>query len=225
MMGTADIPYFCYGFSNMATDSLMLAGPVNLTSGENKMKVSASEGECYLISDSLVNETGKHNELDFARYQGGKKVQPDYIVVFRKNGEIKNFEKAKTAQQQWGGLPIVIVDQDKCLESEKAKTDELFKEFEETSNPEALKDAIQKIRNNRQTDENFCSDKNLETLTKQLNGMQKYIKEPKSQVTIQDLAENYEMVPAVDRQNESSKISRIFARVKQIQKEGAGYEL
>ena len=98
-MGTADIPYFCYGFSNMATDSLMLAGPVNLTSGENKMKVSASEGECYLISDSLVNETGKHNELDFARYQGGKKVQPDYIVVFRKNGEIKNFEKAKTAQQ------------------------------------------------------------------------------------------------------------------------------
>ena len=39
MMGTADIPYFCYGFSNMATDSLMLAGPVNLTSGENKMKV------------------------------------------------------------------------------------------------------------------------------------------------------------------------------------------
>lgn len=49
---------------------------------------------------------------------------------------------------------------------------------------------------------------------KQLNGMQKDIKEPKSQVTIQDLAENYEMVPAVDRQNESSKISRIFAKVK-----------
>lgn len=60
---------------------------------------------------------------------------------------------------------------------------------------------------------------------KQLNGMQKDIKEPKSQVTIQDLAENYEMVPAVNRQNESSKISRIFAKVKQIQKEGAGYEL
>ena len=232
MMGTAKIPHLCYGFVDMQPDSLMLAGSADLSSGDNKMKAStiSPELEKYYTPDMLVNKTERHNELDFARYQNGQKKQPDYIVVFRKNGEIENWDKALKAQEEWKDLPIVIVDQDKCLENERNKVQDLLAQFHETSDAKVLEEAIQKIRNNRQTDEAFCKDTNIEELKKQLEELQKKqeigVPEKKNeQVTLEDLEENYEMVDAIDRKTEASKISQIYTKLKQVQREGAGYEL
>lgn len=231
MMGIAPVEHLCYGFFNMKPDSLMLAGSEDMASSEDKMKTSTlrAEREKYYTPDDLVNKTESHNELDFARYQDGQKKQPDYIVVFRKNGKIENWDKAIKAQKEWGDLPIVIVDQDKCLNNERNKVHDLLKKFNETSDPQALEDTIQKIRNNRQTDEKFCKQINIEKLKKQSEELKKreenIPKKINEQVTLKDLEENYEMVDAMDRKKETSKISQIYIKLKQVQREGAGYEL
>lgn len=59
--------------------------------------------------------------MDFRRIQEGKKKQPDYIVVFRKHGKIPNIDKAEKASKDFEGLPIVVIDVDECLASERKK--------------------------------------------------------------------------------------------------------
>lgn len=60
--------------------------------------------------------------MDFRRIQGNTKKQPDYIVAFKQDGKIDNIDKILQAIDDWEGtLPIVIVDVDKCLESERGK--------------------------------------------------------------------------------------------------------
>ena len=172
-----------------------------------------------------MNETEKYNELDYARYQGGKKKQPDYIVVFEEKGKRRNWENALKAQKEWGGLPIVVVNKDKCLENERNKVQDLLTQFHETSDTKVLEEAIQKIRNNRQTNGKFCEDINIEEMKKQLGELQKREEKTNEQVTLEDLEENYEMVDAMDRKKEASKISQIYTKLRQIQREGAGYEL
>ena len=98
-----------------------------------------------------------YNELDFLRQQNGEKKQPDYILVFKKDGQILNLDEAKKAQLDWDGkLPIVVVDVDKCLETEKAKVEKLKRQYEETPTEQLAKQIRQKVRNNRVTYSKFC---------------------------------------------------------------------
>ena len=98
-----------------------------------------------------------YNELDFSRQQNGEKKQPDYILVFKKDGQILNLDEAKKAQLDWDGkLPIVVVDVDKCLETEKAKVEKLKRQYEETPTEQLAKQIRQKVRNNRVTYSKFC---------------------------------------------------------------------
>lgn len=98
-----------------------------------------------------------YNELDFSRQQNGEKKQPDYILVFKKDGQILNLDEAKKAQLDWDGkLPIVVVDVDRCLETEKAKVEKLKRQYEETPTEQLAKQIRQKVRNNRVTYSKFC---------------------------------------------------------------------
>ena len=129
MLGRARMPHLCYGFSNMKEDSLMLSGSCDISS-INEFVPKAEHDEKYLSPDQQINETKKYNELDFRRIQDGKRKQPDYIVVFRKNGKIFNINKAKNASKQFGkatgkNLPIVIVDINKCWKTERRLTDDM----------------------------------------------------------------------------------------------------
>ena len=225
MMGKAPEPHLCYGFASMEQDALMMSGTKDLGSGQNELKITTSNAGKFCTPDNLVNETEIYNELDYARYQGGKKKQPDYIVVFEKDGKRRNWENALKAQKEWGGLPIVVVNVDKCLENERNKVQDLLTQFHETSDTKVLEEAIQKIRNNRQTNGKFCEDINIEEMKKQLGELQKREEKTNEQVTLEDLEENYEMVDAMDRKKEASKISQIYTKLRQIQREGAGYEL
>lgn len=105
----------------------------------------------------MVNATVNYNELDFARQQNGEKKQPDYILVFKRNGQISNLDEAKKAQLDWGGkLPIAVVDVDRCLETEKARVEEMKQKYKENPTEELAKQIYQKVRNNRVTYSKFC---------------------------------------------------------------------
>ena len=158
MIGTAPIKNICYGFSEMKEDALMLSGSQDISSSFEDFVSEAGHHERYFTPDEQIDRTDSFNEMDFRRIQGGEKLQPSYIVVFREGGVIANMDEALKAQKQWGGLPIVIVDVDACLEEERRKVDEMLEQYDEHPSEELAKQIVQKVRNNRVTRNRFCSD-------------------------------------------------------------------
>lgn len=220
----------------MSNDGLVLSGPIDLSSStayDGFVSKSLHQEE-YCSPENQINKTEKHNEMDFYRIQDGKRKQPDYIIVFRENGKVEYMEEAKKAQEQWGGLPIVIIDRDKCLEAEKQKVEEMIEGYEEGDKSLAGQ-IYQKVRNNRVTRGSFCSDidieKYKEEAEKQIHEEEKEKRGQKQTqnekmkekpVDIEDLEENYDKVTPQERKDEVSKIKRIKAKIQEIieQKEG-----
>ena len=170
MLGTADVKSICYGFTDMDDDSLMLSGSTDILSNENEFVPTSRNNNYinYYSPDTQINKTDKYNEMDFRRIQDGKKKQPDYIVVFTdsdtpiymKDSKTPTYfmENALKASEEFGGIPIVVIDKDKCLESERSKVDEMLEKYAETQDPELAKKITQKVHNNRVTSFEFCKD-------------------------------------------------------------------
>lgn len=221
MLGKANIWHFCYGFSNITDDSLMLSGSRDIFSSDSEF---VSKAECteerYLSPDQQINCTKEYNEMDFRRIQNGKKKQPDYIVVFRENGEIFNIDEAKMASEQFKkatgkALPIVIVDQDKCLETERRLVIEMIEEFNISPSKEKADLICQKIRNNQQTNIEFVSDIDISYI-------QEYDKkDDKRTVTIDELNEIFVLIDPKDRE-ELLKKFKAFCICKKIMEKQRG---
>ncbi len=212
MMGHTEVPHICYGFAKMSEDSLVLSGSKDISSSDMEFVSIAYCNERYLSPDRQINETIVYNEMDFKRIQNGEKKQPDYIVVFRKNGEIDNIEKALKASEEFGELPIVVIDVDKCLEVEKQKVNELQKEYKETKKPVKAQELYQKIRNNRVTDASFCEEINLEQLYKATQEEEK--------VQCKDLEVIYSKIDATERKKESEKLKNMYRQITNILEKG-----
>lgn len=126
------------------------------------LKLGFISSEKYYSPDNQINNTQGYNEMDYYRIQNGQRKQPDYIVVFRRNGKIENLDLAEKASKDWGEMPIVVIDVNKCLESEKMKTEELLKIYKKEKNPEIARELYYKIINNRKTVEcqyKYCGEK------------------------------------------------------------------
>ena len=158
MLGHAIIPHVCYGFEQMSLDSLVLSGTNDIFSSGFSFETTSKREEKYLAPDSQIQQTQRYNEMDFKRIQSGNKKQPDYIVVFKKNGKIKNMRKAKKASYDFENLPIVVIDVDECLRTEKEKIKKLYEEYKKTGSEEIKLELSEKIRNNRVTDPEFYKD-------------------------------------------------------------------
>ena len=158
MLGHAIIPHVCYGFEQMSLDSLVLSGTNDIFSSGFSFETTSKREEKYLAPDSQIQQTQRYNEMDFKRIQSGNKKQPDYIVVFKKDGKIKNMRKAKKASYDFENLPIVVIDVDECLRTEKEKIKKLYEEYKKTGSEEIKLELSEKIRNNRVTDPEFYKD-------------------------------------------------------------------
>ena len=217
MLGHAPIPHICYGFEQMKEDSLMLSGAEDIWSSTGELESVAYQGDRYLAPDNQIRNTRGYNEMDFRRVQGGVKKQPDYIVVFRKNGEILNMDKAQKASRDFGGLPIVVIDEDECLKSERAKAKELFEEYKKTGDPQVKAKLQEKLRNNRVTDSEFCRDTDMDAVLESSDDKEKTAQEEtKQEVTMEDLDEIYGEVSDKERQEEVGKIRVIYEKIRNI---------
>lgn len=217
MIGRAPVYSVCYGFSEMQEDSLLMAGIEDIYSGGKEFVASAWGEQKYYSPDEQINHTQKYNEVNFKRIQGEDKKQPDYILVFKESGELLKMEEAKQAQKDWWGLPIVIVDVDKCLESEYQKVENLIEEYKKSNNPEVAKKLFQKVRNNRQTKKSFAIglEEDLEEIKKKVESEQKRntcISESDEirDVGIEDFAINLEEVNEAERRKVIEKINRLY---------------
>lgn len=159
MIATAPIQDVCYGFSKMEDDSLLMAGDCNLGSATNDREITVNETYVdYQRPENLKASTKEYNEMVFKREQNGERKQPDYLLVFKKNGKTSNIEKTLKAvddfRKEGLDLPIVVVDVEKCIESEKNKIENMINEAQQTNNKEMLKEAEKKVITNSKTDAN-----------------------------------------------------------------------
>lgn len=166
MIGTPPIPWICYGFLDMKEDSLMASSTHNMEWSKNEfVSRDKSKMQIYKTPENQINNTTAlnvenqfYNEMDFRRNQGGQKKQPDYILVFKENGNIPNMIEAKRASKQWEDMPIVVVNKDKCLQAEREKVEKMIEQYKKDPSEILRKEIKQKIRNNSITRRNFGVD-------------------------------------------------------------------
>ena len=144
-----------YGFSSLVPNSF--CGSSHGDMGTTICSMAQCSSPEYLINN--VGKDGRgiimknpYNEIDYKYFSNGERQQPSYIVVFKINGEIENWNDAIKAQNDWKGkLPIVIVDVNKCIEAEKQKVEQMKKEYEKSKSPMLARQIYHKIRNNQHT--------------------------------------------------------------------------
>lgn len=122
--------------------------------------------------------------------------------MFKQNGIIGNLENAEKASKDWGGLPIVVIDRDECLESERNKVKQMQAEYREFPSPELARAIYYKIRNNRVTARNFCWETNISRY--EIN---------EQAVGKRELAENSNEVSGEDRRDCMAKIRTAIEKV------------
>lgn len=221
MIGTCPIPHVCYGFSNMADDSLMASGFGDLSSTGYSIEIRTLHREIYYTPEMQINNTKPYyNEMCFQRFQKGERKQPDYIVAIKKDGKIINSTEIAQAVKDWEWkIPVVIVDEEKCLESEKSKINEMMTQYETTQDVELAKKIMQKVRNNRMTDRRFC-----EELQERLKKIETSIENNTNSIEV--LEENYQTVTPQERKEGMSELERVYQQIKGIRenKEGENVE-
>ena len=171
MLGTAPVHNVLYGFSSMGANSLALSGAEDIYSHGTSLVSKSENSEKYYGPEKQLYKSAQHNkfkynEMDFKRIQDGVKKSPDYILVFRKDGIIDNIEEAKKASADWDNLPIVVIDVNKVLDSEKEKLVNLINEFYSNPTKEQYENIIIKITNNRVIEPTFAQNIDLEELHK-----------------------------------------------------------
>lgn len=162
MLGTAPITNVCYGFNEMSQESLQLSGNQNLGSATNdkELKFTNEYSLYYAPPQYLKDSTSEFNEMVFSRTQNGKRKQPDYLVVLKKGDKVdedllkKSMNAVDSFKAQGRELPIVVVDVDRCIESEKNKLDNMMHTAIENSDLDVLKDVEKKIHNNSVANKN-----------------------------------------------------------------------
>lgn len=206
-----------YGFSSLAPNSF--CGSSQGDGGTTLSSMDKCSSPEYLINN--VGKDGRgikvaapYNEINYKYFLNGERQQPSYIVVFKINGEIKNWNDAIKAQKDWKGkLPIVIVDVNKCIEAEKQKVEQMKKEYEKSKSPMLARQIYHKIRNNQHTiksykgrlQESFFEDE-LEQYLVSDEEIEKYMEDNKEERT--------NISPAMDRPK--TKIETIYDEINTI---------
>ena len=223
MIATAPINDVCYGFSKMENDSLLLSGSCNLGSATNPNELVVDKTYVdYQRPQDLKENTMDYNEMVFKREQNGERKQPDYLLVFKNGEKIPNMERTLKAvddfKKEGIDLPIVVVDVERCIESEKSKVENMIKEAEEKNDPELWKEADKKLRTNSKTtavrNSNIfrgCYDK-LNSIYKQV-----FTNEIKNEKVEENIyKESYEQTGPEERKEEVSKIVQLQRKIMSI---------
>ena len=123
-----------FGFNNISNDDLVSISHTD--SYSNNVGFITEATDRYCNPNKLIRNTGvignKHgyNEIDIKRFtdRNGEieARQPDYIIVFKSDGTISNMERAQKVSEDFQRhtgrkLPILVIDKDKCRETEILK--------------------------------------------------------------------------------------------------------
>ena len=160
-MGTAEVKYCCYGFTDYDEGSLQLMGPYDLcsVSDDKQFTVSAEYESQYLLPKDLLRYTRHtHNEIVWERRSIGKdssfKKQPSYVVYFVDDFEdrlsdpeaMRQWESVKKAVNNFSAngkkLPIMVVERKKIVKNQRDNIDYLFELFNKSYDKKLISEII-----------------------------------------------------------------------------------
>lgn len=170
-LGTAEVKYCCFGFTDYELGALQLSGPYDLDSKSTKdnYQISSVYSSMYLLPDDLLNYTRHtHNETVWERrnISGDAmfKKQPSYLVYFVDNFEdrlsdpeaMKQWESVKKAASNFSTeangvkkpLPIMVVEREKIAKSQLEIIQNKLNKFETTLDSKLIKDIISDYESN-----------------------------------------------------------------------------
>ncbi len=177
-LGTAEVKYCCFGFTNYEDGALLMSAPYDLCSMSTKdsYNVQATYSSQFLFPDDILNYTRHtHNETVWERRNFNendqlKKKQPSYIVYFVNDFEdrINNVE----SKRQWESvkkaavnfainnkaLPIMVVEREKIAKNQRDKIQQKIVEFKRTHNKDLISDVVVSFENNYAGNRKFHSD-------------------------------------------------------------------
>lgn len=255
MLATATISNVLYGFINYDEGTLMKAGREPLGSDASKFKIEANFVK-FLSEDEMINYTNQLNELLFNRNNAkGERKQPDYIVFIKERQEVSGYvwENTKKAAAEFG-IPIVIIDKEKCAKSEEQKISSMLDEFIKKGDNELLQKACQKFSNNKEgnstyfTEEKWktmCQEKGIENIPSLPNREEEFLKkcrrtrahekrktedekqdsEESEFIQYEELKENYEQTNQTEKEKAMAELKkRAKLIIKMSQQEMEGQE-
>ena len=240
MLATTQISNVVYGFNKYDKGSLRLSGKNDIYSISTEFIPTAERKIEFLSENTQINESENYNEMVFSRYnQDGTRKQPDYVVFIKNTKAIgleaniqkEIWENSKKAASEFG-IPIVIVDREKCIESEKSKISEMIGEYAKNPNEDLMQSIMQKFSNNRNgmhedfsdsTWEKLWRDKGFEEIPELLsreqiikNNIQKQKNNSRKTITMQEIEENYEEISQEEKEQGMTELRK---RAKMIMQE------
>lgn len=170
-LGTAEVKYCCFGFTDYEPGALQLSGPYDLGShsSNDSYNIDSYFSSMYLLPDDELDYTRHtHNETVWERrnISGGKvfKKQPSYIVYFVDNFEdrlndseaMRQWESVKKAAADFSTvvdgvrkpLPIMVVEREKIAKSQIEIIQGKLNEFKTTFNSKLIKEIVTDYESN-----------------------------------------------------------------------------
>lgn len=127
-ISTAEIPYTLVGVSEVK--GLQYAAPFDSNSDSNLMSPMAESVMLFPL-----DELAKYNEMTEIN---SKRVQPTYIPLLKKYGEIINLKQSQKAARDFGNIPIVFIDTDKIRYKQLEKNIRLIKRYQDSKDETLL---------------------------------------------------------------------------------------
>ena len=150
-----------YGF-NTLEPSTMVGCSVG-DAGTHSNGFFSMGGKGFANPDTISKYTGggafncHYNELNYLRFNNGVRQQPDYLVAFKVNDQIENERELLRAQKEFNGLPIVVIDVNKCIEKTKQDVIDKIKDYNNNHSSELGAEIFYEILRNR----SICKQYNL----------------------------------------------------------------
>lgn len=123
-----------FGFNNISNDDLVSISPIDSDSNNAGLVTKATDRYCspnkLLQNTGLIGDKRGYNEIDIKRFtdRNGEiePRQPDYIIIFKSDGNISKMDIAQKVSEDFEKhtgmrLPILVIDEDKCRETEILK--------------------------------------------------------------------------------------------------------
>ena len=150
--GYASSSEVIYGFNNVPPVSFFSTytqdGGTNVTPNPGLLNNGDLVSPETLEADTY-NWVASYNEVDILRFSRGKRLQPAYIVVFKINGDLHNWDNSLKAQSDFNGIPIVVVDVNRCMEKAKKHVLNMIEEYKKTNNEDLSRKIYKLIARNR----------------------------------------------------------------------------
>ncbi|MEG2322148.1 MAG: hypothetical protein RSB71_01485 [Bacilli bacterium] len=126
-----------YGFTDINSESIEAMGPYDIGSNIDDYGFSAHNKQIFISADQMANNTTRvYNEIVIDR----TKTKPNYIVLYT-DATKEMVDNAMKSASEWD-IPIIEINKVELVQSQLAKIDTLMKDFSNSKNITALKEAL-----------------------------------------------------------------------------------